>query len=136
MAQVAVEVPAALVQPVRETVLLLYRAALEGLQLELGSHDRPRAAAQRERLRELDALLDQLGWPGRPDQPEPSGRTLSGPAALLGDALHGALIDAGERLAAACAAGWHDEAAPDSVRAIAHEVIELDRVLREVEGSR
>ena len=36
MAQVAVEVPAALVQPVCETVLLLYRAALEVLHQVTG----------------------------------------------------------------------------------------------------
>ena len=127
MAQVAVEVPAALVQPVRETVLLLYRAALETLQLEFGSDDASRADEQRERLRQLDELLDQLGWPGA------ARRTLSAPAGLLADALHGSLIDAGERLAVACAASWRGDAGAEGVRALAHEVIELDRLLREVE---
>jgi hypothetical protein len=130
MAKVAVEVPAALAQPLRETVLLLYRSALEGLQLELGADDPSGAASQRGRLRELGELLDQLGWPGPPG---PAARTLTAPPALLADALHGALIDAGERLAVACAASWRGEAGPEVVRALAHEVIELARLLREVE---
>ena len=138
MAQVAVEVPTALAQPLRETVLLLYRAALEALHLAFGSHDEPQAAheeivRQRERLRRLGALLDQLGWPA------PAGLErvrLVAPADVLSDALHGALIDAGERLAVACAGSWRGEASPDSVRAAAREVIELDRLLREVERRR
>jgi hypothetical protein len=138
MAQVAVEVPAALAHPVRETVLLLYRAAVEALHLALGAHDEPRAALdelvlQRERLRQLDAVLDQLGWP---DPIGAESRTLAGPAELLADALHGALIDAGERLAVACAGSWRGEASVDSVRAAAREVIELDRLVREVERRR
>ena len=138
MAQVAVEVPAALVHPLRETVLLLYRAAVEALHFALGAHEEPRATleevvGQRERVRQLDAVLDQLGWP------EPvgtAGRTLAGPAELLADALHGALIDAGERLAVACSGSWRGEASADSVRAAAREVIELDRLVRAVEGGR
>jgi hypothetical protein len=138
MAQVAVEVPAALVHPVRETVLLLYRAALEALHLGFGAHDEPQASPeevgrQRERLRGLDALLDQLGWPAPAGR---EGRRLAAPPDVLADALHGALIDAGERLAVACAGSWRGEASADSVRAAAHEVIELDRLLREVERRR
>src|SRR5215208_1664260 len=138
MAQVAVEVPAALVHPVRETVLLLYRAALEALHLDFGARAEPRASLeevvrQRERLRQLDALLDQLGWPGAS---ELEARRLTAPADVLADALHGALIDAGERLAVACAGSWRGEAGADSVRAAAREVIELDRLLREVERGR
>ena len=128
MAQ-AVEVPAALVQPLRETVLLLYRAALEALQGAF--EDEREALAQRERVRRLDALLDQLGWPGPPrGGAEPL--RLTGPPELLRDALHGALIDAGERLAVACAASWRGDASEDSVRSAAREVIELDRLLREL----
>jgi hypothetical protein len=129
MAQAAVEVPAALVHPLRETVLLLYRAALEALHGAL--RDDEEVVAQRERVRQLDALLDQLGWPGSPGD---EARLLTGPADLLGDAFHGALIDAGERLAVACTASWRGEAGEDSVRAAAREVIELDRLLRELEA--
>jgi hypothetical protein len=129
MAQVAVEVPAALVPPLRETVVLLYRAALEALQGALGAHDESveEVVRQRERVRQIDALLDQLGWPA-PLGDEP--RLLTGPAGPIDDALHGALIDAGERLAVACEASWRGEASEDSVRAAAREVIELDRLLR------
>ena len=135
MAQVAVEVPAVLVEPLGETVLLLYRAALEALHLAFGSHDEPQASLeevvrQRDRLRQVDGLLDQLGWPAPAGR---EGRRLAAPADLLADALHGALIDAGERLAVACAGSWRGEASPDSVRAAAREVNELDRLLREVE---
>jgi len=138
MAQLAVEVPAALVHPLRETVLLLYRAALEALDFAFGAHDEPQASLeevvrQRDRLRQLDALLDQLGWPGAS---ELGRRRLTGAADVLADALHGALIDAGERLAVACSGSWRGEASSDSVRAAARAVIELDRLLREVERSR
>jgi hypothetical protein len=132
MAQVAVEVPAALVPAVRETVLLLYRAALEALQSAFGAEGEPveEVVRQRERVRELDVLLDQLDWPAPPGD---DARCLSGPAELIGDALHGALIDAGERLAVACTASWRGEANEDSVRAAAREVILLDRLLRGLE---
>jgi hypothetical protein len=129
MAKVAVEVPAALVRPLLETVLLLYRAALEALQSALAAEGESleEVVRQRERVREIDALLDQLGWPGPPgDEP----RRLTGPAGPIDDALHGALIDAGERLAVACEASWRGEASEDSVRSAAREVIELDRLLR------
>jgi hypothetical protein len=134
MALIAVEVPAALVAPLRETVLLLYRAALEALQSAVGAEGEPleEVVRQRERVMRLDALLDQLGWPAPPGA-EPC--RLTGPAALIGDALHGALIDAGERLAVACGAGWRGEASEDSVRSAAGEVIELDRLLRGLEGA-
>ena len=112
MAQVAVELPAALVPCVRETVLLQYRAALEALG-------------------RIDALLAQIGWPGEP-VPETVG--LPGPADVVRDALHGSLIDAGERLAVACEGSWRGEASADSVRSAAGEVIALDRLLRELEG--
>lgn len=131
MAQVAVEVSAALAQPLRETVLLLYRAALEALQLALGAPDvaPEEVVPQRERVRQLGALLEQLGWPA-PAGPGP--RRLEATRDVLGDVLHGALIDAGERLAVAAAGSWRGEAEADSVRAAAREVIELDRLLREL----
>jgi hypothetical protein len=81
-------------------------------------------------VRQLDALLDQLGWPS-PAGARP--RRLTGRAEPIGDALHGALIDAGERLAVACAASWRGEATEDSVRSAAREVILLDRLLRGLE---
>jgi hypothetical protein len=127
MAQVAVEVPAVLVPALRETVLLLYRAALEALHSAFGDDPLEEVARQRERVRRLDALLDELGWPAPPGA---DARRLAGHADLIRDALHGALIDAGERLAVACEAGWRGEASEQSVRSAAREVIELDRLLR------
>jgi hypothetical protein len=129
----ALEIPGALVPCVRETVLLQYRAAVEALHLAFrdepaGSHTEVRRA--RRRLGQLDALLDGLGWPG---EPVPPALEASAPAGVLRDALHGALIDAGERLAVACEASWRGEASADSVRAAAGEVIGLDRLLRVLE---
>jgi hypothetical protein len=136
MAQVAVELPAALVPCVRETVLLQYRAALEALHLAFGARGEAatsldEARRGRDRLARLDALLAQLGWPG---EPVPEAVAVTGPAGIVRDAMLGSLIDAGERLAVACEGSWRGEASAGSVRSAAGEVIALDRLLREVEG--
>src|SRR4051794_25378243 len=86
MARVSVEVPAELVAPIRGTVLLLYQATAESLQLSLRSHSEGRGtleevAEHRARLAQLDALLRTLGRPGsaRPGAPGArSGRPGSG----------------------------------------------------------
>ena len=137
MAQVAVELPAALVPCVRETVLLQYRAALEALHLAFGARGEAatsldEARRGRDRLGRLDALLAGVGWP---DESATRAVSLAGPVDVLRDALHGSLIDAGERLAVACGASWRGEASADSVRVAAGEVIALDRLLRELEAS-
>jgi hypothetical protein len=136
MAQVAVELPAALVPCVRETVLLQYRAALEALHLAFGALGEAATPLEevrrgRDRLGRLDALLVGVGWPG---DPVPEAVELAGPSDVVRDALHGSLIDAGERLAVACEGSWRGEASAGSVRSAAGEVIALDRLLRELEG--
>jgi hypothetical protein len=136
MAQVAVELPAALVPCVRETVLLQYRAALEALHLAFGALGEGATPLEevrrgRDRLGRLDALLAGVGWPG---DPVPEAVELAGPSDVVRDALHGSLIDAGERLAVACEGSWRGEASAGSVRSAAGEVIALDRLLRELEG--
>jgi hypothetical protein len=147
MAEVAVEVPAPLVPAVRDTVVLLLGATAEALGLSLdaqaeGGEPTREAGRHRERLEQLGRALDQLGWPGgEPDRPAAEGGPAQ-PAALRGafevvhDALHGALIDAGERLAVACSASWHSEASEASVRELAAQVIVLDRLVRELEAER
>jgi hypothetical protein len=135
MAEVAVQVPAQIVPRLRETVVLLYRATLEALQLSLGAcggsgEDRREVQCHRRRLARLDRLLEQVGWPG---DPVAEAVRLSAPSGLLQDALRGALIDAGERLSVAGAARRRGEASAASVRAAAAEVIALDRLVREVE---
>jgi hypothetical protein len=140
MAEVAVEVPAPVVPAVRDTVVLLYRATAEALQLSLEAHRESREPARevgrhRARLEELGRMLDRLGWPGEP--PEPAGPVeLRGPREVVHDALHGALIDAGERLAVACSATWHSEASEASVRELAAQVIALDGLVRELEAGK
>ena len=57
-------------------------------------------------------------------------------ADVLGDALHGSLIDAGERLAVACGGAWRGEGPAGGVRSAAEEVIALDRLLRRFEAPR
>jgi hypothetical protein len=136
MAQVAVELPAALVPCVRETVLLQYRAALEALHLAFGALGEATTPLEevrrgRDRLGRLDALLAGVGWPG---DPVPEAVGLAGPADVVRDALHGSLIDAGERLAVACEGSWRGEASAGSVRSAAGEVIALDGLLRELEA--
>jgi hypothetical protein len=138
MAHVSVDVPAALVGPLRDTLVLLYHATAESLHLALRAFAEHRASVDevhqhRARLAQLDGLLAQVGWP--PATPaESADLVVRGPADILHDAAYGALIDAGERLAAACGRGWRGEAEPESVRALAREVIELDALLRRVDA--
>jgi hypothetical protein len=135
MAHLVVAVPLALAPSLRETVLLQYRATVEALHLGFGPPgDADSADAEvsvgRERLTRLGDLLDQL---------DPTKATAAGTVRLeadmetLRDALHGSLIDAGERLAVACGGAWRGEASAGGVRTAAEEVIALDRLLREVE---
>jgi hypothetical protein len=129
MTRVSVEVPAELVDPIRETVLLLYEATAESLHLSLKGRATGRGALEqiglhRARLAELDALLRDLG-PGGPLR-------LEAPRDLLHDALYGALIDAGERLAETSDRSWRGELPLERIQRAAEEVLALDRLLREL----
>jgi hypothetical protein len=132
MARTSLEIPAALVEPLRDTAVLLYGATAEALHLSLRAHTQRGEPVEevhehRARLAELDALLERLGWQRRahPDGP----LEVTAPRDILHDSLYGALIDAGERLAAACDGAWRGEAGLDRVRDAATEVIALDRLL-------
>ena len=127
MARVSVEVPSELVGPLRETVLLLYQATAESLQLALRAHSEGRGSreevgAHRARLAELDELAGSLG-----------SRQLSAPAELLHDAFYGALIDAGERLSTTVDRAWRGELPLERVQEAAAEVLALHRLLRLLE---
>jgi Arc/MetJ-type ribon-helix-helix transcriptional regulator len=141
MERVSVEVPAALVGAVRDTVVLLYASTVEALHFALRSHleGEPRDEAERcrARLAELDGLLAGLGWWGEAASEARAGDVgLTAPRDVLHDALYGSLIEAGERLAAACGEGGRDGTRPDRVRAAAMEVIALDGLLEEVRAPR
>lgn len=132
MARMSVEVPSELVGPVRETVLLLYQATAESLQLSLRAHSEGRGSLEqvglhRERLAQLDELAGSLGW-------TTGARQLSAPAELLHDAFYGALIDAGERLAVSASSSWRGELPLERVQEAAAEVLALHRLLRLLES--
>jgi hypothetical protein len=134
MALVTVEVPAALAGLLRETLILLYQATTEALHFTLREHGKrggrlPEVHDARARLAELDGLLEQLGWSARCGQ---GPIELTATRDVLHDALYGALIDAGERLATACSRSYRDDAEWESVRAAAEEVLALDGLLRTV----
>jgi hypothetical protein len=132
MARTSVEVPAPLVGVVRETVVLLYHSTVEALHFALraclddGPDPSEEAMRGRDRLAELDALLVRLGWWG--GAATTGSVTLTASREVLHDALYGSLIEAGDRLAAACGDGRGSRA----VRAAAMEVIALDGLLAEV----
>ncbi|HEV3376598.1 MAG TPA: hypothetical protein VG126_04900 [Thermoleophilaceae bacterium] len=124
--------PRALVRPVRETVLLLYQATAEALHFALRAHGEQRGGLaevheHRARLAELDAMLERLSWSGPPASERVE---LRASREILHDALYGALIDAGERLATTCTRAWRGEAGSETVSSAAQEVITLDRLLR------
>jgi hypothetical protein len=113
----------------------MYEATVEALYLALRARgEQPEALKEvgehRARLGHLDELLSQLGWPA---EPLPNGAELTGPADVLHDALHGVLIDAGERLATACERSWRGAGDTESVQRAARDVIALDRLLQELE---
>jgi hypothetical protein len=132
MAEVSVEVPAELLDAVRESAALLYGATAESLHLALQARGERRLVLgevrpHRTRLDALAALLDQLGWsPGAAG----SAVRLAGPAELLHDVLYGALIDAGERLAETSNRCWRGELPLDRVQERAEEVLAIDALLR------
>jgi hypothetical protein len=138
MAVASVKIPAGLVGAVRESLVLLYHATVEGLHFALRSlpaerEPRDEVLERRARLAGLDALLLQLGWWSEgPAGGHDTEVELTGPREVLQDAFHGALIDAGERLAVTCGDSWRGEAAPENVQAAAAEVIALDRLLAQV----
>jgi hypothetical protein len=135
MARASVHVPAALVGAVRDTVVRLYHSTVEALHLSLRAHiergePRDDATLCRARLADLDALLVRLGWWG--GAAADGDVELRAPRDVLHDALYGTLIEAGERLAAACGDGWRVGDCPDTVRGAALEVIALDGLLAEL----
>jgi hypothetical protein len=135
MARVSMEVPAELVGPIRENVLLLYQATAESLQFSLRAHSEGRGSLEevgehRARLAQLDELAGSLGWQAGP----PGVRQLSASAELLHDAFYGALIDAGERLAVTASRSWRGELPLERVQEAAAEVLALHRLLRLLES--
>lgn len=127
MTRVSVEVPAELTGPVRETVLLLYEATAESARLAVKARTEGRGSLEevdvhRARLAELDDLLAALDAAGPV--------SVTAPRDLLHDALYGALIDAGERLAVASDRAWRGELPLERVREAAEAVLAIDGVLR------
>ncbi|MEA2408229.1 MAG: hypothetical protein QOE69_2348 [Thermoleophilaceae bacterium] len=124
MARVSVEVPAELLGPVRETVLMLYEATAESLHQALRMRALDEARVHRARLEEVDELARAL------ERGAERGAVVSASRELLHDALYGALIDAGERLADASNRSWRGELPLERVQAAAEEVLAIDALLR------
>jgi hypothetical protein len=132
MARVSVEVPQGLVEPVRETVLLLYRATAESLHQALraraeGEAGTAEAHSHRVRIDELDELARALGA-------SQGAVTLTASRDLIHDMLYGALIDAGERLAALSSQGWRGEVPAERIQEAAGEVLSLHALLGGLES--
>jgi hypothetical protein len=132
MARVSVEVPEKLVEPVRETVLLLYQATAESLHQALraraqGEAGTAEAHSHRVRIDELDELARRLAM-GR------GAVTVTASRDLVHDVLYGALIDAGERLAALSSQGWRGEVPAERIQEAAGEVLSLHALLGGLES--
>ena len=127
MARVSVEVPGELVGPIRETVLMLYEMSAESLHLALKHRALEEARLHQARVDDLDDLVRQLRDTG-------SAVELAAPRDLLHDALYGALIDAGERLADISNRCWPGELPASRLQGAAEEVLALDSLLRELDG--
>ena len=123
MSRVSVEVPGELVEPVHETVLLLYQATAESLHQALKAGDEVEARTHRLRVDELDDLARALGG---------GEARLTGSRDLIHDVLYGALIDSGERLAELSSEAWRGQIPPQRIQEAAGEVLSLNRLLREL----
>ena len=137
MARVSVEVPAEVVEPIRETVLLLLGATAESVRFAVRARAEGRGSLEeitlhRTRLAELDALVRDLDALLRDAGTEAGALRVEAPRDILHDALYGALIDAGERLAETSNRAWRGELPLERVRAAAEEVLALDRLLRQL----
>ena len=128
MTRVSVEVPAELLEPIRETVLMLYEVSAESLHLALKHRALAEARLHQARVDELDDLVRQLRGTERP-------LGLTAPRDLLHDTLYGALIDAGERLAETSNRCWRGELPAGRVQEAAEEVLALDALLRGLDES-
>lgn len=126
MTRVSVEVPAELVRPIRETVLLLYQATAESLHQALES--RADGHAEVEEAHSHRLRIDELDDLGRELVGEQAVR-LTASRDLLHDMLYGALLDAGERLADASGRSWRGELPAARIEAAAEEVLTLHRML-------
>jgi hypothetical protein len=126
MTRVSVEVPAELVRPIRETVLLLYQATAESLHQALES--RADGHAEVEEAHSHRLRIDELDDLGRELVGEHAVR-LTASRDLLHDMLYGALLDAGERLADASGRSWRGELPAARIEAAAEEVLTLHRML-------
>jgi hypothetical protein len=127
MTRVSVEVPAALVGQVRETVLMLYEMSAESLHLALKDRAVEEARRHQGRVDDLEDLTRQLDRVSGPVR-------VAAPRDLVHDVLYGALVDAGERLAATSNRCWRGELPLDRVQEVAEEVLALDSLLRELDG--
>lgn len=127
MTRVSVEVPAELAEPLRETVLLLYQATAESLHQALRAGDEGEAHTHRLRVDELDALSRSLAT---------GAVRLTASRDLLHDTLYGALIDAGERLAATPSQGWRGELPPERIEEAAARVLALHALLGQLDAGR
>jgi len=131
MTRVSVEVPAELVRPIRETVLLLYQATAESLHQALesradGHAEVEEAHSHRLRIDELDDLARELVVERAGGE---QAVRLTASRDLLHDMLYGALLDAGERLAEASGRSWRGELPAARIEAAAEEVLALHRML-------
>jgi hypothetical protein len=135
MADVSVDVPAGLVGVVRESAVLLYQATAESLHFSLRALGEGRGSLEevqehRARLAQLGAMLDAMGWTGAAYRD----LRVTAPREVLSDAIYGALLDAGERLAAAQHGLLRGQVPRDQVRAQARELVAIDRLLRGVKA--
>jgi hypothetical protein len=120
MSRVSVEVPGELVEPVRETVLLLYQATAESLHQALRAGDAAEARSHRLRVDELDDVVRTLAG---------GGVRLTGSREVIHDVLYGALIDAGERLSELSSDAWRGQISPQRIQEAAGEVLSLHSLL-------
>lgn len=125
--RVLVAVPQSLVGRLRENVELLIGVTAEALSWTSRAPGSDGEAEHRQRLRDLAELLVRLA-------PDGTGELLiEGEADVVHDAAHGALLDAGERVAASVN-GSVVEAA--EVRGTTEEIVALERLMRRVEALR
>jgi hypothetical protein len=135
---VEVTVPVEQLEAIRTSLFELFQVCADALDHDATRHLRVADSltavhARRAELATLDAMLEQIGWPGEPSADGPV--TLSAAAPRLREVVWVALARAATELEEACGGYWHGESDLEELRRRLAAVRERLAMLAHVEDA-